>query len=333
MNPLLPAPQCPLTRRFRNREPVSRNTWRRILPFALRFHCKPWSRVGFPKARNAPRALADNRAQTTLTWIGHASFLLQIGGLNVLTDPVFSEYLTALDILCSPRLAPLGLEFAELPKIDLVVVSHNHYDHLDERTIERLARDHDPEFVVPLGLEKWFRRRGIVKVRAVNWWESVTLPGGAKVTGVPAQHYSGRFSWHLDGLPYCSLWCGFVLEHAGQRVYFAGDTGYCGHFKEIGEHFGAIELAMIPIGAYNPQNYMRAVHLDPDEAVQVHLDVRSRQSVAMHWGTFRMTLEPLDEPPARLRRALENQGLCQSEFRVLAHGETVLVSPPTAPLV
>lgn len=317
MSDFSPAPRNAIGR-FKNRRPSSRNFPGALYRFVRKFRSPSGAPLNFLRAINNPVALAANRSRTSVTWIGHASFLLQVGGLNILTDPVFSEQLVWNDLLCSRRVAPLGLAFEDLPKIDLVLISHNHYDHLDPPFVEKLVSEHDPQFIVPLGLEKWFKRRRVRNVHPLDWWESTTC-AGAKVTAVPAQHYSGRngFDYNL------SLWCGFVLQHEAQRIYFAGDTGYCGHFKEIGERFEEIDLALIPIGAYDPQDYMRAVHLNPEEAVQVHLDVRSRLSVAMHWGTFRMTLEPLDQPPIRLKAEMARRALNPSAFRVLQHGESL----------
>jgi N-acyl-phosphatidylethanolamine-hydrolysing phospholipase D len=262
--------------------------------------------------------LEANRTETALTWIGHATFLLQIGGLNILTDPHLTERASPLPFGSPRRFNPPALDYADLPKIDVVVVSHNHYDHLDLPTIRRLHADHAPAYFVPLGLKDWFRRIGIRReVHELDWWEHAAHRE-LTVHAVPVQHFSGRSATDRNR----TLWCGFVLEHGGRKVIFAGDTGYSRDFLDIAERFGPMDLAMIPIGAYDPRGFMAPVHVDPEEAVQIHRDLQSRQSVAMHWGTFRLTLEPLDEPPARLAAALDAAAIPRERFWVMEHGET-----------
>jgi N-acyl-phosphatidylethanolamine-hydrolysing phospholipase D len=304
--------------RFRNNHRNEAHGGKDLMKFLREWRAKNWVRPTFPKAHNDPAWLASNRSQTTFTWIGHASFLVQLGGLNILTDPVLSKRTSPVQWAGPGRLAPLGLTFDELPKIDVVLVSHNHYDHLDEPTVRRLAKRDAPAFVVPLGLRKWFEKRRIAHVTELDWWQP-TVVRGLRVHAVPAQHFSGRGAGDRNR----TLWCGFVYEKNNQRHYFAGDTGYGPDFTAIGARFAPIDVAMIPIGAYDPRGFMRPVHVDPEEAVRIHQDVGSRLSLGMHWGTFRLTLEPLDEPPQRLRAALDAAGIPADRFRVLAHGETL----------
>lgn len=256
--------------------------------------------------------------QFQLTWIGHSSFLIQHRGRNLLTDPIFGN--------CQPfplarlrRVAPPGVPFAALPKIHDVLISHCHYDHLDAPTIKRLGAV--PNYWMPSGLSPWFRRRGIQSAREMAWWQSAALADDLEIHCVPAQHFAARGPFDRNR----THWCGWVLRSAQRIIYFAGDTGYCPVFHEIGERFGGFDLAMIPIGAYRPRWIMQPVHVDPNEAVQIHLDIRSRQSVACHWGTFALTDEPLNEPPAVLRQVLAKHGLPPEQFRTLRFGETVVI--------
>ncbi|MES2883501.1 MAG: MBL fold metallo-hydrolase [Pseudomonadota bacterium] len=305
--------------------------------------------VRFEKAVNDPAFLMANRSVPTLTWVGHATFLLQVEGLNVLTDPVFSRRVSPFVFAGPERLAPLGLTLQELPPIDLVLLSHNHYDHLDEAAVKWLARSNPTlTFVVPLGVSKWFTARGISSVVELDWWQDCTV-GAAKVTALPAQHFSGRGLFDRNA----TLWCSLLLE-VGQRdepqhgsgieltrpaaavaikagnlsgaackkIYFAGDTGYSKDFADIGAAYPGIDLALLPIGAYEPNWFMRSVHVNPEEAVRIFQDLGAAQAVAMHWGTFRLTLEALDEPPQRLTAALAAQGIAPERFRVMRHGET-----------
>lgn len=288
------------------------------LRFIWKFWHTPWTPVAFPRAINDPARLRANRSEATLTWIGHASFLIQLDGLNILTDPVFAERCSPVQFAGPQRLAPPGLDFADLPPIDLVLISHNHYDHLCESTVRRLAAGHpDVHFIVPLGLQRWFSRRRIGNVIELDWWQAMQV-GKARVHCVPVQHFSGRGPFDRDA----TLWCGYVLELAGRRIFFAGDTGYSKDFADIAARHPHIDLALLPIGAYDPRWFMAPVHVNPEEAVQIHRDLGAKLSVAMHWGTFRLTEEPLDEPPKRLLSALQAAGLDSADFVVMQHGET-----------
>ncbi|HWU69175.1 MAG TPA: MBL fold metallo-hydrolase [Stenotrophobium sp.] len=288
-----------------------------LLKFLIEMRRGARHKPDLPQASPDVDWLKANRSVDALTWIGHSSFLVQWQGLNILTDPHLTARASPLRHAGPKRQQPPALDFAGLPKIDAVVVSHNHYDHLDRDTVKRLARDHAPRFFVPLGLKVWFGREGIDNVTELDWWQD-TQWQALRVTAVPVQHFSGRTASDRNA----TLWCGFVLELAGRRLFFAGDTGYSRDFADIGERFAPIDLALIPIGAYEPRSFMRPVHVDPEEAVKIHRDIGSRQSVAMHWGTFRLTLEPLDDPPRRLAAALQHEGIAQDRFWVLKHGET-----------
>ena len=211
-----------------------------------------------------------------------------------------------------------------MPPIHLVLISHNHYDHLDEATVRQLHRRFGDNlcFCIPMGLRRWFEKRGIHNLVELDWWQSTPLVGKNEVFCLPAQHFSGRTATDTN----TSLWCSWLLEMDGFRFYFGGDTGYGQLFHDIGELFAPIDLALLPIGAYDPRWFMAPVHVAPEEAVKIHQDIGARQSVAMHWGTFVLTDEPMDEPPRRLRLALESQGISESVFRVMQHGE--VWSPP-----
>lgn len=321
--------------RFRNRYPSPPRDGFGAFRFLREMRRQARAPVAFPRGDHDAAWLKSNRRETSLTWMGHSGFLLQHGGLNLLTDPHLSERASPFSFAGPARLAPPGLEFHELPPIDAVLISHNHYDHLDEATVVRLAREHaGARFFVPLGLAEWFRKRGIGRVTELDWWQTAELDSGgtaARLTAVPVQHFSGRGLHDRNA----TLWCGMVLQHAGAKVFFAGDTGYSRDFTDIATRFAPFDLALIPIGAYEPRGFMAPVHVNPEEAVRIHQDLRSRLSVAMHWGTFRLTLEPMDEPPRRLAAALEAAGIPPERFIVMRHGECrrlCLAVPETAPL-
>jgi L-ascorbate metabolism protein UlaG (beta-lactamase superfamily) len=253
----------------------------------------------------------------SVTWAGHASWVIRIGGLTVLTDPVWSRRIPATPA----RVTPVGVPWEELPPVDAVVISHNHYDHLDAPTLERLPRGTD--LLVPAGLAPWCRRRGFTRVTELDWWEATEL-SGVRFDFVPAHHWSRRTL--TDACR--SLWGGWVLsDAAGRRVYFAGDTGYGPYFREIGHAHPGIDLALLPIGAYAPRRLLGRVHTDPQEAVRAFTDVGAAAMAPMHWATFLLSREAPLEPMTRLLAAWEAAGLAREALwdlpvggsRVLAH--------------
>lgn len=264
--------------------------------------------------------LKANDRETTVTWIGHASLLVQIGGVNILTDPNLSERASPVSFMGPKRVTPPAMTEKELPRIDLVLITHNHYDHLDDGTVRRLAASPggSPLFLVPLGLKEWFRRRGIENVRELDWWETETVRGFT-VHFVPVQHWSARSPFDRNE----TLWGAWVVERKDFKFFFCGDAGYSDHFREIARKFGPFDLVALPIGAYEPRWFMKGAHIDPAEAVTVHLELHSRQSIAIQWGTFVLTDEPLDEPPVRLSEALAERGVDPGRFLILRHGETI----------
>lgn len=257
-----------------------------------------------------PRAAND--ARLTVTWVGHSTMLLQLGAFNILTDPVWSERASPLRFAGPRRLMPPGVDFDALPPVDVVLLSHNHYDHLDAHTVRRLAARHpDAHWLAPLGLSRWLVRRGVRSVAELDWWQHspVQAVGGtAIVTCAPAQHFSARGLGDRND----TLWCSWAVSAEGQSLYFGGDTGHHPDFGLIGERLGPFDVILLPIGAYEPRWFMRPVHMDPDEAVQAFLALRSRDRaghhavmVPLHWGTFELTDEPMDEPAAESSHRLE----------------------------
>jgi L-ascorbate metabolism protein UlaG (beta-lactamase superfamily) len=259
-------------------------------------------------AADLPRPAAG---QAAVTWIGHASYVLQIGGLTVLTDPVWSRKIPWV----RERLTPVGLAWQSLPRVDAVLISHNHFDHLDAPTIRRLPRS--TPMLVPANLAWWFRRRGFRDVTDLDWYESRRV-GGVRFDFVPAHHWSRRAVTDTCQ----SLWGGWLLTADDTRIYFAGDTGYGHYFGEIARRYPDIDLALMPIGAYQPEWFMRPLHLDPDEAVRACLDLGAARMATMHWGTFVLSAEPPLEPARRARRAWAAAGRPRDDLWDLAVGET-----------
>ncbi|GDY28506.1 MBL fold metallo-hydrolase [Gandjariella thermophila] len=257
---------------------------------------------------------------TALTWAGHASYVLRVGGTCVLTDPVWSAKIPGVP----GRLTPPGVAWSELPTVDAVLISHNHYDHLDAPTIRRLPRG--TPMLVPAGLGAWFTRRGFTAVTELDWWEGVEV-AGLRFDFVPAHHWSRRTLFDTCR----SLWGGWVITAGdGTRLYHAGDTGYGHWFGGIGERYPGIDVAMLPIGAYAPRWFMKPVHMDPDEAVQACADLGARRLATMHWGTFVLTREPVIEPLERVRKAWAKAGRDRADLWDLAVGETRTLEPGAA---
>lgn len=263
----------------------------------------------------APRlAVPDTRVDgLRATIVGHASVLIQAGGLNVLTDPVWSERASPLPFLGPRRVWAPGIAFEALPPIDAVLVSHNHYDHMDLPTLRRLSAEHESLIVAPLGNDAILRRAipGI-RVAPGDWWDRIDLGKGGEVTVVPAYHWSSRTGRDRR----MALWSGFLLSTAGGTAYFAGDTGYGDGriFREVRQRIGRPDLALLPIGAYAPRWFMRPQHTDPDEAVQILADLEAARAVGIHWGVFQLTDERREEPPELLLEALARRGIAADLF-------------------
>lgn len=277
----------------------------------------------FPLAENDPSFLRSNSNKTTLTWIGHATMLIQLHGKNILTDPQFSDRASPVQWAGPKRVVPPGIAMADMPEIDIVFISHDHYDSLDVRTVRQLRFRSGGErttFFVPLGLKEWFLNLGITNVIEMDWWEEREFDG-LRIIATPMQHWGKRSPFSRND----HLWASWVMIADDFRFYFGGDTGYSPHFKETGDRFGPFDLAALPIGAYEPRWFMKDHHINPEEAVQAHLDLHSNKSVAMHWGTFMLTDEPLDEPPVMLKKAMDEKGIPENEFLVLQHGQTVTI--------
>ena len=251
------------------------------------------------------------------THIGQATFLLQLGGLNLLTDPMFSDRASPLRWAGPRRVRDPGLAFDRLPRIDLVLLSHNHYDHMDLPSLRRIRRHWRAPIVTGLGNGRYLRRHAIGGAIELDWWEATRPREDVRITYVPAQHWSKRGFFDRRKM----LWGGHVVETPAARVYFAGDTGYPGHFREIRERLGPPDLALLPIGAYEPRWFMGPQHMNPDDAVRAHCDLAARHSLAMHFATFHLTDEAIDAPVAALDEALRTHGVAPHAFRVPGFGE------------
>jgi len=267
-----------------------------------------------------PRPALDADA-IRATWINHATFLIETPQGNFLTDPDFSSHCGPFGRIGPKRVHPPGISLHELPDIHFVLLSHDHYDHCDLPSLRLLAQAHKPIAITPLGNRDLLARSGFARIVELDWWQNHTPTPNLQIVVTPAQHWSNR----LSGRRFSRLWGGFFLKVGDFRLHFVGDTGY--HrtlFTEIGRRLGAPDLAMIPIGAYEPRWFMREQHCNPAEAVQIHCDLRARKSVAMHWGTFQLTDEGRDAPPQALLAALATAPT-PPDFRILEPGGNVVV--------
>ncbi|MGH7481501.1 MAG: MBL fold metallo-hydrolase [Longimicrobiales bacterium] len=283
-----------------------------------------------------------------VTWVGHATLLVQIGGLNILTDPIWARRASPVTWAGPARLVPAAPALESLPPIHVVLISHDHFDHLDRPTVRRLARLHpDGRWFTPLGYSTWLQRHGVAHITELDWWQTVEAGGRRLETGVPnpqppasnlrplavtalpARHWTARNPFITS----TRLWATWAVETGdGRRFFFGGDTGYFPGFAEIGERLGPFDVIALPIGAYEPAWFMQPVHMNPEEAVRAYRELGGRGAmVGIHWGTFRLADEPVLEPPARARVAWERVGLPARDLWIHRHGET-RVAPLHRPL-
>ena len=256
--------------------------------------------------------------EIAITFVNHATFLIQTRGATILTDPIWSERASPFRRIGPKRVRAPGIAFADLPKVDVVLLSHNHYDHLDLATLGQLRQRCDPIVLHAAGDTRLVAPLGFSRTHELDWWDAVVLDDALRITFVPAQHFSARGLFDRRR----SLWGGYVIETGGRRIYFGGDSGYSTHFAGIRERLGAPDIAMLGIGAYAPRWFMQPIHMNPAEAVRAHRDLAARRSIAMHFGTFQLTTEAIDAPVTELKRALADSGIAESEFVALDEGET-----------
>jgi len=258
-----------------------------------------------------------------VNWLGHSSFLLQWKNINILTDPIFANRASPISFAGPLRYVPHVIDYNKLPPIDYVIISHNHYDHLDKTAINQLGNK--PEYIVPLRLKSWFLNNGITstRIKELDWWDTISF-SNVVFQALPSQHWSARGLFDRRK----TLWASWRINLKGVSIWFAGDTGYNNRqFREIGKKLGPVDLALIPIGGYLPRSFMRPYHVNPAEALKIHKDVKAKQSIGMHWGTFPLTAEGPGDPLKELNKQRMRLNISQNEFLTMAIGETINFKP------
>ncbi len=288
------------------------------------FGLKIWMEIGrtvWPKnVENHPYLrLSENLTENdvAVTLVNHSTFLIQFKGINILTDPVWSKKVGVMNLIGPTRVRKPGINFENLPHIDLVVISHNHYDHMDLPTLKKLNEKFSPTFLVPLGNKEQLESIGIKKVTQLDWWKDSFIKD-MKITFTPTQHFSSRGLFDYNK----ALWGSYMFQFHGSNIYFGGDSGYSIHYKEIYRRLGESDLAFLPIGAYEPNQLFKSMHMKPEEAVQAHLDLHSKQSVGIHEGTFKVAAEAINQPRIDLKKALVKLSIAEDKFVVLEEGQT-----------
>lgn len=304
-------------KKFINREGYVEKGFTDLIKWATRRNLGPWIELTENDVEFGPKPAARVTDSTqVITYVNHSTFLIQTNGLNILTDPVWSERVSPFSFAGPKRMRPVGIRFEDLPEIDVIIISHNHYDHLDINTLKRLNNRFDVQFIVPLGVDLYLNQHGIEQTKSLNWWEGVDVSDSVRIDAVEAQHFSSRGMFDRDK----TLWAGFVIQSANGNIYFAGDTGYNTFFTEIGERYAPIKTAIIPIGAYIPRWFMSPVHVDPAQAVQIHHDVGATLSIGMHFGTFPLADDGKEQPLNDLEIALDGE-----HFIVLEEGKNLVI--------
>jgi L-ascorbate metabolism protein UlaG (beta-lactamase superfamily) len=267
--------------------------------------------------RAAEKALLETGSGNRLTWLGHSSFLLRLSGRNILLDPFLSDYATSVPPFGPKRYTPAGLPVEKLPGVDLLIISHNHYDHLDRNTLEALPNKDRIPVIVPLKLKKFISELGFRDVTELDWHDTKKA-GPITVTAIPAVHFSSRSLFDRNE----TLWAGYSVSDGHTKVYYSGDTGYHALFKDLGRRYGPFDLGMVPIGAYKRASNLKSTHATPEEAVRLGRDLGVKTLVPMHWGTLVLSYEPPFEPPVRFLKAGLSSGFLEDRLWKMAVGET-----------
>lgn len=307
-------------RHFQNKNRIPKPTLMDLLRWRLSKDREPWPKKLIP---SHPTTLpSPKEEEMVVTYVNHASCLIQLKSMNILTDPHYSDRASPVTWAGPKRVHAPGIAYKDLPPIHVVLISHDHYDHMDKETLLMLERDHKPIYLTGLGCDSHMKTFGLTeRVHTLDWWKDYQH-NRVTFTYVPSQHFSGRGLFDMDK----TLWGGFVMEANQQKLYFAGDTGYGPHFTEIFERFGPMDVSLIPIGAYHPRWFMAPRHMDPDDAVLAHIDLHSNLSIGIHFQTFHLTDEAYDQPIQDLEAAKKKYDVDRDSFISPEFGQSFAVS-------
>jgi L-ascorbate metabolism protein UlaG (beta-lactamase superfamily) len=290
-----------------------------VLKWKARQTSKPWPNNKIDDLQTPQISTPVEDDDLRITYVNHATALIEWRAISILTDPVLSEKLGPFNFLNLRRFRDPGIGFNTMPKIDFVFISHNHYDHLDSPTLEQLESRDRPRYIVPLGVSALLPSQAHSRITELDWWQSFrTADEQLTITLTPAQHWSRRTLFDMNR----TLWAGALFKCRSQSVFFAGDSGYSSHFQRIREELGRPDVALLPIGAYEPRWFMKSAHMNPEDAVQAHLDLKAKNSLGIHFGTFRLTDEGIDDPIHDLKAALTKNGIQKNLFIAPKNGET-----------
>lgn len=301
--------------KFKNMDGIKARGLSDVLKWQLNSKKGPWETKKDIESKKAPGNFSDSNS-VQITFVNHSTFLIQMDGFNILTDPVWSERASPFSWAGPKRKRIPGIKMKDLPKINFILLSHNHYDHLDISALQKLYEKHKAKIFCPLGVDLYLIQKGINNTQSMDWWDETEFDS-FNIISVPAQHFSGRGMFDRDA----TLWSGFLIERNKHKIYFAGDSGYNQNlFKQIGDRFKEIDISFIPIGAYKPEWFMSPVHVSPNEAVKIHKDVHSKKSIGMHFGTFALADEGQKEPITDLKKAMQVHAIPESDFITLKEG-------------
>lgn len=303
-------------KKFVNPGIVKSNGFRELIKWSRNRQPGAWEEVRNAVYGPPPPARVDGDS-IRVTFVNHSTFLIQFMNLNILTDPVWSERASPVGFAGPKRMRPPGIRMEDLPDIDIVLLTHNHYDHLDIKTMKRLSREHKPVIYCPLGVGRYLERRGIGNFVEMDWWKEVEFNRDLAIVCTPSQHFSGRGMFDRDR----TLWSGFALKSGSGSIYYAGDTGYGDFFREIAERIGPVSLAFIPIGAFKPEWFMAPIHTSPADALKVQDDLGGPVSIAMHFGTFPLADDGQGEAENDLLQLMKERQAEKREFIVPVEGK------------
>lgn len=305
-------------KRFQNPGGVMTNSFKDVLRYMTSKERGVWNQVKQLKQTIPPQNV--HAPEIRITFVNHSTFLIQLDKFNILTDPIWSKRCSPFQWAGPKRYHEPGIALSDLPKIDLVLLTHNHYDHLDITTLKQLQKEHDPVIITPLGVDQYLAKKGISSSHVLDWYDSAKVKE-AEILCTPAQHFSSRGLFDRDR----TLWCGYGIKMQGEWIWFAGDSGYGPFFKDLSKHLQPLRTSIIPIGAFKPRWFMRPIHLSPDEALQVHEDICSPYSIACHFGTFPLAKDGMDEPANELIKQLNELDQQGIKFQIPTPGKAIKV--------